>query len=449
MLDLSNKKIFFSGFGEQVPKKELETYLIQKGSMFVNDMAQANLLIEGYRTNPDISEEMYKAKKLGTQYLEISVLEKQYSQDFKINNTLMAIKLTKNMDRLLLLLKNRYFTDETFVQLLKFYDWKNTILYEDDCSRDICTRITQRFCKKAITNHNIQYSPIGIYYTALETTNGDLLEQIYCMPDYTISDKNARENQPLSLKEVVALNPNISLALQQQIFSNNRLRELTFLAANINLLDALKIKLKEKNIDEITLSLIHSGNYIFDDFTKEKFQKEILQFHPINEKNFESISNVLTQEIQWIYLSTNSSLDTQMLDFILEKNIDNATINVLKNSNVSKKAIQKYLKMNDKVFNIALAHNSSLSQEQYRLLLNLNDMDINVSLASNDKVPQEILKELFQVDNHFLHECLASNINTPFEILMQLMLDTSHKMKVTENPTYKEKIKQTIGHMTC
>lgn len=447
MIKLNDKKIFFSGIGEYVPKDDLITYLIQKGGLMVETIEEADLLIEGNRTTPDISDKIYKAKKEGKDLVEIQVLEKEFSLHFKVNNTIMAIKLTKDMDRLLKLLKNKYFNNDTFVQLLKFYDWKNIVLYEDDMSRDICTQITKRFCSLAITNHNIQHSPIGIYYTALETNHSALLEQIYLMPEFKISDRNAKEDQPLTLKEVVALNPNTSVAVQQQILQNKDPRELYFLASNHSAVSHILDQLQSMNNETITLALIKAGNYKIGNFENEEFQKEILVFQPFTQEIFDQICKELHEDLSWIYLSQNDSLNQSMIDIILEKNIDNATINLLKNENLSFDSAQNYLKKNDKIFNIALAHNNNLTQEQYELLYKTNDLDVLMSLANNHRVESELLSKIFEIDNRMIHECLAANPNTPFELLMQLMLDTSHKMIVTENPTYREKIKETIGHM--
>lgn len=447
MININDKKIFFSGIGEYVPKDDLITYLIQKGGSIVKTIEEANLLIEGNRTTPDISDKLYNAKKEGKELIEIQVLEKEFSDNFKVNNTIMAIKLTKDMDRLLKLLKNKYFNNDTFVQLLKFYDWKQTVLYEDDMSRDICTVITKRFCSLAITNHNIQHSPIGIYYTALETNHSALLEQIYLMPEFKISDRNAKEDQPLTLKEVVALNPNTSVAVQQQILQNKDPRELYFLASNHNVSKNILEQLQSINNDEITLALIKAGNYQIGNLMDEKFQKEIFVYQPFTQEIFNKICKELHDDLSWIYLSQNDSLNSSMIDMILEKNIDNATINLLKNENLSFDSAQNYLKKNDKIFNIALAHNNNLTQEQYALLYNTNDLDVLMSLANNHSVESELLTLIYEIDNRMIHECLAGNPNTPFDLLMQLMLDTSHKMIVTENLTYREKIKETIGHM--
>ncbi len=124
MLNIIDKKIFFSGIGEYVPKDDLITYLIQRDGSIVETIEEADLLIEGNRTTPDISDKLYYAKKEGKELIEIQILEKEFSENFKVNNTIMAIKLTKDMDRLLKLLKNKYFNNDIFVQLMKFYDWK-------------------------------------------------------------------------------------------------------------------------------------------------------------------------------------------------------------------------------------------------------------------------------------------------------------------------------------
>ncbi|MBD3840650.1 MAG: hypothetical protein IE909_01980 [Campylobacterales bacterium] len=49
-----------------------------------------------------------------------------------------------------------------------------------------------------------------------------LLESIYKMPHCEISQKNAKEDQPLTLQQAVALNPNISKPLQMQILHDNQ-----------------------------------------------------------------------------------------------------------------------------------------------------------------------------------------------------------------------------------
>ena len=204
MIDIKNKKVYFSGKGDQLDYKELEKFLLQNGVEFVPSISQAQLIIQGGLTPLHIEDKIYIASQNGAVVINIEEFEKFYSSSFSVNSTLMAAKLTKDNERLVKLLQNKYFNDETFIKILKQYDFKNVALYDNDESRDVCRSIVNRFCTLVNRNHNIQYAPIGIYYTALETFNADLLDIIYYMPSYTISDRTAKDEQPTKARSCMA-----------------------------------------------------------------------------------------------------------------------------------------------------------------------------------------------------------------------------------------------------
>ena len=259
-------------------------------------------------------------------------------------------------------------------------------VYDSDDNRDVCTKIVERFCSLIETNHNIQYAPIGVYYTALETSNPNLLDVIYNMPDYVISAKNAQKDQPLSLKEVVALNPNTSKTTQIQILKNSKINELRFLGLNDSINQMIQKKLFEKNIDEISLSLIKANNYddsFIDDFMKnDTLKKAFLKNAILNDGLFEILFESL-DDVSIIYLSSNDTLNEEMINKIFEKKIDNANINLLKNKNCPKDKIEEFLKLQDKIYNISIAHNTNLPTQLYLYLFSLDDYDVNLSLAQN------------------------------------------------------------------
>ena len=221
-IQLENQNIFFTGRADKIDKSELEKYLVQKGSILVNSINEATIIIQGKFTPIYLEETIYELSKKQITIIQIEKLEEEFSSNLDIDSILMAIKISKDNDRLLKLLNNNFFSDDIFVKLLKLYDFKGDDIYDSDDNRDVCTKIVERFCSLIETNHNIQYAPIGVYYTALETSNPNLLDVIYNMPDYVISAKNAQEDQPLSLKEVVALNPNTSKITQLQILKNSK-----------------------------------------------------------------------------------------------------------------------------------------------------------------------------------------------------------------------------------
>jgi len=449
MIELSNKKVYFSGTGELINKKELEKYLSQKDVEFVPSLDSAEVIIEGNLTPPNISDMIYKKQLEKIPVVSIEELEIDFSSNFNISSVLMAIKLTKDNDRLVELLNNRHFSDETFIKLLKSYSWGVKELHDDDESRDVCRSITSRFCTLINRNHNIQYAPIGVYYTALETYNSELLNVIYNMPSYIISNKNAKENQPLTLKEVVALNPNSSKAIQLEIIKNNNIEELKYLALNNNLEEDIKEKLLSLNNEKININLLKVQNYILKDIDKtledKMIRKYFLKYYTFSEELFNNLKDKKLTDNDFIYLSSNEFLSSQMIVYIESKAIENAIINLLKNELLSDELKNKYIKLNDKIYNIAIAHNKTLNINQFELLFSHNDLDVNIALASNIKTPVNILKELYNTKERYIDTTLCLNISTPIQILMQLQLDNELKILVKENITYQKFAQMMLG----
>jgi hypothetical protein len=448
-MNLKNKKIYFSGRGEKIDKEELIKYFIQNEATIVDDVDESDIIIQGYMTSTYDEDRFYLLSKEGKGLHTIEQIEKEFSTNLDIDSILMAIKISKEKQRVINLLKNRYFSDEVFVKILKYYNWENIGIYDNDDNRDVATAITQRFCTLVETNHNIQHSPIGIYYTALETTNEKLLEIIYNMPVYSISDKNAQENQPLTLKEVVALNPNTPKPVLIQILKNNKVEELKFLAQNQSLNKLLKEKLFELNDITITKNLIIANNVELENIDtvlkNSELKIELLKHIELKEQIFSKLLSSNLSDVEYIYLSSNPTLNSNQIEQLFEKNIENANINLLKNLNCSEEKIKEFLDLKDTIYNIAIAHNENLSDAIFKDLEALNDLNINLSLAYNPSTPKEILTQLYSQNIHELNEALCQNSNTPIHILMQLQVDTRYNTLVSNNQTYKEFSKNNLG----
>ena len=447
-IQLENQNIFFAGRGDKIDKSELEKYLLQKGSVLVNSINEATIIIQGKFTPIHLEDTIYELSKKQVQIIQIEKLEEEFSSNLDIDSVLMAIKISKDSDRLLKLLNNNFFSDDIFVKLLKLYDFKGDDIYDSDDNRDVCTKIVERFCSLIETNHNIQYAPIGVYYTALETSNPNLLDVIYNMPDYVISAKNAQKDQPLSLKEVVALNPNTSKTTQIQILKNSKMNELKFLALNDSINQMIQKKLFEKNIDEISLSLIKANNYddsFIDAFLKnDTLKKAFLKNAILNDELFEILFESL-DDVSIIYLSSNDTLNEEMINKIFEKKIDNANINLLKNKNCPKDKIEEFLKLQDKIYNISIAHNTNLPTQLYLYLFSLDDYDVNLSLAQNISTPKEVLKSLAALNDKFINETLCANISTPINILLQYQYDGGLKNIISNNDSFREFTRKMVG----
>ena len=449
MIEFKNKNIFFSGRGEKIEKDELVKYFIQNGSEIVENIDDADMIIQGYMTPVYLEDKFYALSKDGIEIITIEEIEKEFSTNLDIDSILIAIKISKDKQRVISLLKNRYFNNEIFVKILKYYDWENIGLYDNDDNRDISTHITSRFCSLTQSNHNIQHAPIGIYYTALETTNSKLLEVIYNMPYFEISDKNSKANQPLTLKEVVALNPNTPKTVLIQILKQNNIEELKFLALNNSINKLIKDKLFSLNHKEILKNLIISNNIEIENINKimEDIELKIVLLKNIELTNdiFEKLLSSKLNDIEYIHLSSNLSLKENQIDFLFDKNIDSININLLKNKNCPIDKIESFLSLNDKIFNITIAHNENLNNNSFEVLEKLNDFDVDITLSINSSTPKSILINLHKKNNHNINLELSQNKNTPINILMQLQVDNRYTTYVSNNDTYKEFSRNSLG----
>jgi len=449
MIEFKNKNVYFSGRGEKIDKEELLKYFVQNEATIIDKLDAVDIIIQGYMTPVYLEDEFYTLSHNGVKIITIEEIEKEFSENLDIDSVLMAIKISKEKQRVINLLKNRYFSDEIFVKILKYYDWENTDIYDSDENRDVATAITTRFCSLTESNHNIQHSPIGVYYTALETTNENLLEVIYNMPSYKISDKNAQVNQPLTLKEVVAINPNTKKSVLIQILKDNNIDELKCLAQNESLNKMIKNKLLELDNDEITKNLINANNIEVEKIDTI-LENEILNvglFKNIK-LSFEIFDKIISSNLsdtQLIYLSSNQSMNTEQINILFKKNIDNANINLLKNQNCDIQKVEEFLSLNDKIYNIAIAHNEKLPIKVYERLLELDDFDVNLSLSYNHGTPQSIIKELFSKNINEINEFLSANENTPINIMMQLQIDGRYTTLVSNNETYKAFSRKSLG----
>lgn len=452
-LDFKNKKVFFSGYGEKIEKEELLKYLIQNNAKIVDEYKDSDIIIQGFKTPVYLEDKFYLLSKDGIDVVTIQSLEKQFSKDIDIDSIILAVKISKDNTRVVKLLNNRYFSDDVFLKLLKFYDWNNEGLYDSDQNRDVSTAVVQRFSKIQDFNHNIKHSPIGIYYTALEAVNPKLLEAIYNMPNYSISEKNAKKDQPISLKEVVALNPNSSKPLQMQILKNKNKNELEFLALNSSINKLISLKLYETLDQDIIKNLIISNNLeakflneaLHKLFENKNIFNEILKTIQLSELNFNTLIKKDLTKAQLVYLSSNKSLTLNHIKILFEYDIENININLLKNKNCPKEFILSFLNKDDLIYNIAIAHNEALDDTVYKNLFEKNDLNIDISLAINNKTPEDILKKLFKKNIYEIDFNLSKNKSTPINILLNLQVDNNFNANVSNNETYKEFSRNNLG----
>jgi hypothetical protein len=101
---------------------------------------------------------------------------------------------------------------------------------------------------------------------------------------------------------------------------------------------------------------------------------------------FQEIINSNLSKIDYLYLSSNPTLNKEQIQYLFLQQIGNVNINLLRNINCPDMEIENFITLDDKIYNIAIAHNPNLKQMYINKLLKFNDKDVLMSLEFNNHV---------------------------------------------------------------
>ena len=77
---------------------------------------------------------------------------------------------------------------------------------------------------------------------------------------------------------------------------------------------------------------------------------------------FQEIINSNLSKIDYLYLSSNPTLNKEQIQYLFLQQIGNVNINLLRNINCPDMEIENFITLDDKIYNIAIAHNPNLKQ---------------------------------------------------------------------------------------
>jgi len=112
-----------------------------------------------------------------------------------------------------------------------------------------------------------------------------------------------------------------------------------------------------------------------------KYSSLELRTIKLNPTLFDEIILSSLSQIEYIYLSSNTTLNQEQIHCLFMLNIDGVNINLLRNRICPKERIEQFLHLNDKIYNITIAHNPTLDQSTINTLKKLDDPDVNMSLT--------------------------------------------------------------------
>ncbi len=200
----------------------------------------------------------------------------------------MSLKLSSDPKRLLSYIGNALLADKIFISLLPLFDWAGESLFENDDNRDVSAAITRRFYANVQRNHNVEYSPVGIFQTAVNSDNEDLLATLLHLQPIRSAfnqDSKSIEHQVL---QALSRNPMSSAKTLASLAKSDDGRLSYYLAGNPNI-DSQTVDILIQSEDSDVLSelaqskALNSKHYDIFLANNDRFINEILEFLPLKE----------------------------------------------------------------------------------------------------------------------------------------------------------------------
>lgn len=405
------------------------------------------LVVEGKMMTPyeqNASSALYEQKKDAAMFVSIDIFEKEVAQHIDANTLLMSLKLSRNKERLKSFIQNSMIDDALFFKLLKMYSWGGEEFFENDDNRDVSAAIILRFYKDIERNHNVQYATSGFMHLVSQTSDAELIETIVHLEPLQKSllshTKDANENILLA----IASHPNTPKSVLELFVKKADAKIKKIVAQREDCSEAMQKALCELQDKEIFEALSYNKNLsksVIDILLREKsFAKNIAKKVILNDTLFE----LLLQE-ELYEVAQNSSLSLQMQTKLLS--LSQTWLSLASNSALDANTLEKLLQIASQEVLEALYQNSATPKE---ILEDAFQNGANhPSLASNPNTPKELLLALAESLDAQILKNLAQNPNTPVEVLYQLQLDAAFARIVKENPSFGKHIQQhNIGWLT-
>lgn len=442
-----NGTVLFLGRVTNFTPEELTNFLEAQGMNYADKYVgqEVALLVLSTMMTPLEEETSYTLYDAKVPELRLAQFEEYYTTHIKPNTLMMSLKLSNDQERLKRLLKNKAFSDELYLKLFKMYNWGSDGVYENDENRDTTITFVERFYRpESFRDPAMVYSPITLSNIARDAKTADILDAMLSMPNHEIKQSRKEDIRPKNLREIVALNPNISHESIRYLLSFNNNRVNGFLACNNSIDRDVQALIYQKS-DEVTKLMLTQNNSLDDKFFVELLKSD----------------NEIVQS-----LLTFQKLTNLRIDYVLEANLPKKTLAYMGDNQQIAEVIDKLLGLNEILLDHRLASNRQLNRDvlkslyekygeklAFELSKNYNlepalleqfyrksEEKIVLNVAANPSTPQEILEELVEKDLDRFNRALAVNPSTKLIYLEQFALNSELRMLMRENQTYLNSI---------
>lgn len=438
--------VLFLGRVTNFTPEELSNFLEAQGMIYADKYTgqEVALVVLSTMLTPleeQSSYDLYDAKIPEVRLVEF---EAYFTTHIKPNTLMMSLKLSNDQERLKRLLHNEAFSDEVYLKLFKMYDWGSDGVYENDDNRNTTITFVQRFFRPdGFRDPAMVYSPITLSNIARDAKTPEIIDAMLSMPNHEIKQSRKEDLRPKNLREIVALNPNISHESIRYLLSFNDDRINSFLACN----NAIRVDAQElifEKSDGVTQRMLTQNDNLDDKL-----------FMKLLKSDEEIVRSLLTFQ----------KITSTRLIYILDQNLPSHILAVMGENKQIEEVIEKLIGL-DKALDVALASNALLTTEQLNglyssygdaLMLALSsnphlevalieqfyengNEEVLKVLAANPSTPKALLKILCERNEHKINRSLALNPSVELGYLEQFALDSELIMLMTQNETYLQSI---------
>jgi hypothetical protein len=403
--ELHGKSILLLGKPRALNFEEFETLLklheISLSSKYEENVA---LVIEGKLMNPLQQDEGARLYELGViPIVAIEGVEQWLCGSIEPNRLLMSLKLSRDQERLVDFIQNRYISNELFFKLLKLYDWQSEGLFDNDSNRNVTAALISRFYKDIERNHNVQYAMSGLTHLIQKYGTTELIDAISELSPIVREFKNPNDRTLAGVLDAMALHPQTDEKILRQLIGERS----ELLARRVPLaLETELLALKNETIDQL-LSYNETLSSDGANRLEALHQQFIAQSFPLDEDRFDRLLNHCA-----VSLASNTSLSVTMQQTLIE--LDEVEVN------------------------LALAANASIASNLLALLYESGRY--NMRIAGNRAVTPQQCETLWSSNDPAVLNALAANVSTPVEILYQLALDSRYERSVKTNAAFGKHI---------
>ena len=383
--ELFGKSILLLGRPRALNFEEFETLLkLHDISLYTKFEEGVALIIEGKLMNPLEQDESTRLYDLGNiPIVSIEGVEQWLCGSIEPNRLLMSLKLSRDQERLVDFIQNRYISDELFFKLLKLYDWQGEGLFDNDTNRNVTAALISRFYQDIERNHNVQYAMSGLAHLIQKYGTTELIEAISELSPIAKEFKNRSDRTLAGVLDAMALHPQTHEKILRQLIGERS----ELLARRVPLaLETQLLALQNETINQL-LGCNESLSVEGADTLETTHPEFIAHSFPLTSERFDRLLHDHAEA-----LAANKTLSPSMQQQLMDLNEDTVCSALASNPSIVSSLLGKLYDSGR--YNVQIAGNSAVTPQQCEALWASNDPDVLHALAANTATPVEILYQL-------------------------------------------------------